>query len=475
MKNKNIIEKKLKETKDYIDSFNLSTCSLLTIESLNIKSTLSSFTFLDNKVSFFSKKGENFDKQKNYSSIITINSNDYLCDNTLYMGSDFDYDKNQHNYTFSFNILKNISFPEKGYFRYVSVSSEDQNPFPLLQCRNLEVKQKNVGFSGFIVTTEINKKHYHIFSHSIIEDKSCLFIDCMEEEQIDTFYNNCYSILVLLGFIKSKISQDYCYIIANKDNTFSSPISLTYNPNSFNYKLNENIIFAHAHDILNKNNLSKKEKQWHSFISEEVFKNMINHCFNSIEFLNSIILILLSNEYSLEAKPVCLSVALEGLSGYLTKLNNLKTSELITDKKEKDKFIQTLIDSIPENLNDDSKRIISNRIKSNLLGTPNDSKLELPFPYYHIELREYEKNAIFNRNAFLHSHIHFDLWDKSVLSNQDFKKYYFESLVLEELLMKLIYKASSYSGYYYNFVKKQENFIFGLIAPTYLGELIEEL
>lgn len=458
----------ISETINFINSFFNVNQTLITINDTNIITQIAKLSFKTNEILF---KGNYYiqDIRRNYISELQIGSFSFISDNTLFRKED----TLAQEITFSFNTLKQKDFPENSFFRFVGKLEQDSfiNPF-LFERHPCEIKDFG---NTFYINLKVGNLDYEVFFHKT-ETNNFIIIDCLQENDLKSFYDDCYLIEILFCFINNKLDQQYCFIVSHEDSTFSKPTAINYKPYKIDYHLNENIIFENPYSILNRHNLTEEEKRQRAFISEKVFNNMIQLCKQAPAFYNAIIIILQSSNYALETKPACLSVALEGISGGLCTLYDLKPEPLIKEKSLRKKFLNDLKNQIPSVLDKETQSILTKKIESNIIGTTNANKLELPFHHFGITLKNFEHNAIENRNAFLHSRLNFDLWEEDILKNKEFQKIYFETIVLQELLQKLIYKASSYEGYYFNFIKHEEKFIFGLMpSPENLGDLIEKI
>ena len=163
--------------------------------------------------------------------------------------------------------------------------------------------------------------------------------------------------------------------------------------------------------------------------------------------------------YPLDTQPACLSVVLEGLCNYV-KDENESSFKPITDKgkaKEIRKKMKELLNDYEDYFSTDGRQIIEKRI-DDINNPTNRGKFEKAIQLLGLELKNYEKEALLNRNTFLHctTELKTDYLEIKQ-GSPEYIKLFFASQILVRLLYKMILKIIGYEGYIVNILKYNED------------------
>ena len=255
------------------------------------------------------------------------------------------------------------------------------------------------------------------------------------------------------------------YFIENESFIFSSD---TVDFNTISYKefcsLRESKLAAYK--ILPENpysffpsDMANTKYDLMAHVNCDVFTRLVNKTYLSLTLENSLFIFLESLSYPLDTQPACLSVVLEGLCNYI-KDENEKAFKPIPDKNKAKKLkseMKNLLNSYASDFSVDGRTIIEKRI-DDINSPTNRGKFEKAIEILGLELQEYEKEALLNRNTFLHCTNELKS-DFMVIKHgsPEYVKLFFASQILIRLLYKMILKIIGYEGNIVNILKYNED------------------
>jgi hypothetical protein len=465
--NKQIREMR-KENFKYINASMQSINSLLGISSAIIN--IPTIGYKDG-IGFLSKKNNVFildietkqsfrhDFKKQLYIEISRDDNVYTANSGLFIGETPQFEKVNLKYTIELHKITSGICSSDMYYRIV-LQTEDNILLPFqmpVQVFNWE----NACCTGMMKTT-INNVGFDIFEITFQKTKY-MIIDCNEKSNVENFYDYVLSILVSIGFLTSRFIQDDCCILASNDIEYKFIDYIEYRSlrksikmpfrfldnNSFNY-----------FDLVE----AKKHLDDMPAILQNHFDNMVNLCYSNVEILNSLFMFIVSSNYPLDTKPACVSVAMEGMCGYIMEQNKNRVNP-IKDKSLAKRFKHELFLLLSKYENEISTNspegltILKRKIE-NINSPTNQEKLIKPFELMQLELKEYEKTAIKNRNNFLHSNLEYELGRDIKERDSIAHQLFFTCCVLDRLFYELVLKLIKYDGKMVNNIKAFEH-IFG--------------
>jgi hypothetical protein len=390
---------------------------------------------------------------------ISHDNNVYIANNGLFISENPQFEKLNLKYTIELHKITSGACLSDMYYRIVlQIEDSILLPFQMpVQAFNWE----NACCTGMIKTT-INNVGFDIFE--IISQKTkYIIIDCNEKSNIEKFYNHVISILVSIGFLTSRFIQDGCCILASDNIEFKYIDYIEYRSLRKNIKMPFRFL---DNNSFNYFDLAEAEKHLDDMpaILQNHFDNMVNLCYNNVEILNSLFIFIASSDYPLDTKPACVSVAMEGLCGYIMeqnkdRVNPIKDKSLA--KRLKDELF-LLLSKYENEISTDSPEgltILKRKIE-NINSPTNRDKLVKPFELMQLKLKEYEKTAIKNRNNFLHSNLEYELGRDIKEQDSIAHQLFFTCCVLDRLFYELVLKLIKYDGKIVNNIKALEH-IFG--------------
>jgi hypothetical protein len=387
------------------------------------------------------------------------NKNIYNGVNALFIGESSDFKNSFLTYTIDlYSIIKGINTGDKYFCMILPLQ---RSIFISIDLPKYLFNYENLNCTG-LVKTAVSNKDYDIFE--ITNDKEkFLFIDCMSENSLNELYDHIMAILLSIGIFTTYFIQDECFIFSSRQNNFKNIDYFEYRTLRKSIKLPFPYFDNNPFDIFDKD-IAQDYIDKMPIISQNVFEKMVNSIYLDLELQSSVFVFIESSTYPLDTQPACLSVALEGICGYIMKNHKENTSPI----KDKDVFKRLKIDLLDTlnkctvDIDDEGKHILSIKIK-NLNAPTNQDKLSKAFEILNIKLKEYQTKAISNRNNFLHGRVDCRV-EKEINDKESFAhKMFFTSCVLSHLFIMLISKIAGYDGVLINNIKVYQH-IFGEFA-----------
>ena len=314
--------------------------------------------------------------------------------------------------------------------------------------------------SGDFIKTYIEGKEFHVYVVVERSDKF-LFVDCMHEIDYETFYNQVLCILLSLGFFSGSFIEEECYIFSSETNAFASISYIEYRSMRDSIQLSHRLLPYNLYNFYSPDEVKKHQYEL-ACVSQDVFTKMVNILNNSVMFQKALFILLEAEKTPLDIQPACLSVVLEALCNYVEDGNEEIFAPIQTKLKARNlrKKMKELLDdsSLELDFSPDGKIILEKRI-DDINKQTNRGKFEKTIQCLGLELNEYEKETLLNRNSFLHASEEIKTKKISIQSNNmDFAKVYVESEILYRLLCKMVLKICGYCGYMVNELKRCENY-----------------
>lgn len=359
----------------------------------------------------------------------------------------------------SLNIIKNSNFKiEKSRYQcFISTEVSKLNTFHF-QFETVTYQDKET--EHFYDCLRINLND---FLFDIVQvkngDMGFYVIDCLQEIELESFRDYCFSIKQALGFITKHMPGGEEIIFSDKSgfyycNYLRPPIDSMYFPLNWNpYSI-----------LYDKKEIAENYKNKLTRLKLEEFSNLVSVIHNNQELSASIILLLeASSVRSFLIIPSVFSVVVESLSKIISKDEQGKEYPIdnrnIADSLRED--LTKLVDSYSDKINSEGILKIKRRI--NEINRPiikehltNNQKLTLPFEQVKVELSIDDIKAIEHRNDLLHGDIL--MTGKELKSESDINNYMgYISGKLFTLISALILKYVGYSGYIINHAKFYED------------------
>lgn len=394
----------------------------------------------------FTSSSNYFEKQGKLITVCFFTDDvNYKCEDSIIKSISFDLPIPVYTVDLS-NIKKGT--PSK-YFRMLLPIDNSLNLINLFDTCGYRIDKYGVSSGLMIVNSETCE--YHIYEEKF-HNQLYLIIDSMNEITYDAFYNYTLNILLALGVLTGSFIQDQCYIISSEDNNFEQLNYFEFKPLRESKKATYNVLPTNPHLYFEpKDADSKRDMMAH--INSEQFLTLINCMTESKILFNALFIFVESYSYPLDTKPACLSVVLEGLYQFLEKRIDDKFRP-IKDLNQADKLrndlLSKLTDYEPYFEPTYGKTTIQNKI-NDLNKLSNTAGFQKAFELFNIQLKEYEKETLKNRNSFLHCNE--KIYDKHILTKsypEEFANIYFTEENLTKLLYILILKIIGYEGYVVN-------------------------
>lgn len=435
--------------------------ALVNIPTIDYKNGLGVLSKKHNKFSLDIETKQSFRHDFKKQLYIEFSHDDkvYTANNGLFTSEIPQFEKVNLKYTIDLHNIFSGACTDNMYYRIVF--QKENNIFFRFQMPVQAFNWENASCSGMI-KTNIENIGFDIFEITF-QKQNCLIIDCNEKLNIDKFYNYVLSILVSIGFLTSYFIQDDCCIIASKDIEYKNVDYLEYRSLRESIKMPFRFLDDNSFNYFDETEAEKHLDDMPS-IRQNHFDNIVNLCYKNKEILNCLFIFIVSSNYPLDTQPACISVALEGLCGFIMEQNKNRVNPIRDKsiaKKIKEEFFNILSKYKKEiSINSpDGFSILTTKIE-NINSPTNKDKLLKPFELLQLTLKEYERTAISNRNNFLHSNLEYVLGREIKEQSSIPHQLYFTCCVLDKLFYELVLKLIEYDGKIVNNIKALEH-IFG--------------
>ncbi|MCL3781412.1 hypothetical protein EMN47_13560 [Prolixibacteraceae bacterium JC049] len=361
-----------------------------------------------------------------------------ICELNIIKDKNFKTDKSKYQCFISTEVSKLNTF----HYQFETVTYQDKETEHFYDC--LRIDLNDVLFD--IVQLKNGDKGFYI-------------IDSLQEIELESFQDYCFSIKQALGLVTTHMPGGeelifteehafyYCNYLRPEIDSMYSP--LNWNPYSILYDKKEI-----AESYMNKlTRLKLKE-----------FSTLVSMIHNNQELSASIILLIeASSVRSFLIIPSVFSVVVESLSKIISHNETGKeypiSHKATADSLKKD--LTKIVDSYNDKISNDGILKIKRRI--NEINRPivkehltNNQKLTLPFEQVKVELTIDDIKAIEHRNDLLHGNIL--MTGKELKSESDINNYMgYISGKLFTLISALIFKYVGYEGYIINHAKFYED------------------
>jgi hypothetical protein len=275
-----------------------------------------------------------------------------------------------------------------------------------------------------------------------IDKQRYIFIDCLNEIEYSKFEKIIESVIYSYGFISGCLVRNEIMILKHANIDFSQITG-------FQFRRVEDSIISSL-ELLNP----REHKEWEKlkkmeFLSEDIFSNIVQHCFNDPRLIRSIRIITETRNLPTEIQAASIFVALETIKQIIIednikKLSSFRNADLASDIINQFKKI---IGSLPDDAFNNKKRVLNKLNELNDVG--NNESFYLAFELMGIALNNDEKNCIKLRNRFLHGNIPFQN-ELEQTRKGELQKI---TLTAHLLTCSLILKYFNFSGSVKNFLK----------------------
>lgn len=424
------------------------------------------FEFLSNQSN---EKGKLIKENNKYCGVFTSNKDYQSFSNNLFSLkmnlSNEDYYSNDalvttislKNWILQYKIsISNLYRGKKSrFYRMVLPLDKELKISYLFNTNSFAVNQS--GCSSELIKTYINGREFHIYKLSN-DNAKYLFIDCLSEIAYQEFYDQSICILCALGILTGYFVENECFIFSSDKIDFETISFIEFRSlRDSKYAMYE-ILPTNPYVFFDKNEAEKNRKLM-ARISNDVFNRLVNKINLSLTLENSLFIFLEALSYPLDTQPACLSVVLEGLCNYV-KEENEKSFKPIQEKckwKELREKLKKVLDDFEYDFSQDGRLIIEKRI-DDINNPTNRSKFEKAIELLGLNLTDYEKEVLLNRNTFLHCLTELKTeYIKIKAGSAEYNNLFFSSQILIRLLYKMILKIIGYEGHIVNILKFNED------------------
>lgn len=355
-------------------------------------------------------------------------------------------------------------FNEKFLRCVIPVGLKEPFQFSSFQISWFETPQKKL--YRYIDIT-VSSETYHLFNYKF-GDQNYIVIDCLHSTDLNSFQKKCFNILLTLGFIEGDLIHDECFIATYNNAEMEIPIDILYHSMRASVYSNQPTYTYNAFSVHHDIDFERDEK---GFIKKEmtdklndgmfpfpkdVFSKLASQFFEKEKLQRAALLFIQSHVASLEMRIPNYYVAIEAITGHISKevitgkkaLNPIKDSklagELIKSLKELSMKVKT-----EKGLNDtDFDFTIFEKNLNKLNTPPNADKLTESFTHFSYTLTKEQKDILIERNTFLHGS-----FLKTLDDDAAFRGALHVGLRLHFMIAFLLLKLAGYSGKIINYAE----------------------
>ncbi len=365
----------------------------------------------------------------------------------------------------SFSTATDYKLFDNKFLRFIMPVGE-KHPFTITEFQHHYLISSSKKSSNYI-PLKISEQELNFIEYKL-GNQFYLIIDCVQPDLLVQFQKKCFNILLALGFIKGKLFHDECYIAAFDDIKMEVPENILYNSMRASVKSGQATFTSNPYSVyhdyeLEMNEDGKTKQQMIDELNKEmiffpiaVFSNLATMFFEQEKLQRAALIYIQSHIASLEVRIPNYYVALEAITGFVSKeLSTEKTSyNPIRNKKIADDLISE-ITTLAKNkkaemgLGDEDFNLgILLKNIGKLNAPPNADKLSGGFSHVKYELSREQKSILVNRNTFLHGS-----FLKVAGDDNQFKEALHVALRLHLMIAVLFYKLAGFSGRIINYAE----------------------
>ena len=284
-----------------------------------------------------------------------------------------------------------------------------------------------------------------------------LVIDSLSSQKLNTFIEAADALLIAVGFISGDFAQNQGYFVQYSDEDFNNLKGIIHSQFRDSIKSDYPVTYSNPHGLIMDSKIATSIVPKTPTVTSECLTKICQNIASTTEYKLCVLLILESYKTSLISKPALLSVALETLTSVISSNPGTSLKPISDDDLSKaviDKLKKTL-SNYSDQIPDESIDVLVKKI-DNINQPTNRDKLVQPLIQLGLIITEEDKNAIAQRNQFLHGRLpvfgsKFNSSDK----DQAILEYYLYLKILV-LLHKFILKHNGFEGDIPNYTKIYE-------------------
>lgn len=368
----------------------------------------------------------------------------------------------EQNFTIIISQLRDVRIneDEEYFFRFVQPIQRVLVYHDIYtNCFQTEYSQSS-GLMGF----DFEKGKVHYFPIEDNEHNHYVVIEPQYSVNLDELFKIQYAIQIGIGLITGVANFDEAYIMAYKDEKYSSLIGTSYtrlresirsqysifttNLHSIEYSLKHGKHNGYALNQLREEN-GKINYGLVDWLHKDFYSTLVFNIYNYPEFARAGAILMEASTRSLDYQAALYAVALETLCTKIQKIKKIKFNPLI-EKSIFEKFkaeLENQVDKISLQLNipTDFKDRCKNKLE-HVNELSNKEKFLSVINSVGYKVSESDKDAIEQRNRLLHGNLVKHTSD----SSKDFDDIFYYSLILHRLCACIMFKYCGFSGYIVN-------------------------
>ena len=272
-----------------------------------------------------------------------------------------------------------------------------------------------------------------------------------------SFSEYCFSILISFGFVSGDFINNDGYFFQYETNSMIDTVGIAYRQMRGSIKCQYVPTYSNPYGYVHNKEKADLYKDKVRTLSLQEFSKLCQFCHSNDDIKSILLLLIEVHTQTLVSAPGILSIALETLAKVIYEENETSLSPIkikSTSRKLRKELLKTL-DGFTDEIDKEGKEIIKSRIDQ-INQRTNREKLLSPFNILKIPITSIDKEAIEQRNAFLHGRTPMvqDVEPKSVNEADKFRYYLY--LKLYVLVSSVIMKYIGFDNLVVNYPKIYE-------------------
>lgn len=309
---------------------------------------------------------------------------------------------------------------------------------------------------------KINNNLFYLFlAKKIItqvSDDDYLVLESKSPMSYSEFSEYCFSILISFGFVSGDFINNNGYFFQYDNSNMKNIVGIAYRQLRGSVKCKYVPTYSNPSGYIHDTEKANLYKDKVRTLSLKEFSNLCQYCHDNNDIKSILLLLIEVHTQTLISGPGILSIALETLANVLYEENESTLAPIKTIKTSKKLRTELLkcLDNFEDEIDTEGREIIKSRINQ-INQRTNRDKLLIPFRILNIPITSADKQAIEQRNAFLHGRTPMVQNIEAKPLNKEDKIRYYLYLKLYVLVSSIIMKYIGYDNLIVNYPKIYEN------------------
>lgn len=333
---------------------------------------------------------------------------------------------------------------------------------------NVFIKYKYSENNSAVFTTEatkanINNQDFFLYvakeNITKCSNRDYLVLESRKPITYNDFSEYCFSILISFGFISGDFINDDAYFLQYKSNKMTDVDSISYSQMRGSIKCNLVPVYSNPFAYIHNSQKADRYKDKIRKLNLDEFSKLCRLCHSNNDIKLVLLLLIEVHTQTLVSGPGSLSIALETLAKIIYEKNESAVAPIKSKRISKSlrkSLLKALNTYDEKDISAEARAIITKKI-NNINQRTNSGKLLVPFEILEISISATDKEAIEQRNAFLHGRTPMIKETAPETIDDSDKNRYYLFLKLYVLISSIILKYIGYDSLIVNYPKIYEN------------------